>query len=154
MKLLIANHSASIHGGAEQYLREVVPMLLARGLELRILTEDATTMEGVPGWSVQDPTARTRLESWAPDVGFVNGLRSPQLEEWLVARYPTVLFAHNYYGTCVSGEKRHRFPPAATCFRRFGLPCAALYWTRGCGPLRAAEFWRSLALQRERARLL
>ena len=75
-------------------------------------------------------------------------------EEWLLSNFASMLFAHNYYGTCISGEKRHRFPTATTCSRIFGWPCVPLYWSRGCGPLRPAEFARSYALQRRRAALL
>src|SRR5262249_24938676 len=38
--------------------------------------------------------------------------------------------------------------------RRFGLACCALYWSRGCGPLNPRVFASTLALQRQRARLL
>src|SRR5262249_17492200 len=42
---------------------------------------------------------------------------------------------HNYYGTCVSGEKRHIRPSLVTCRRQFGIACIPLYFARGCGPL-------------------
>lgn len=154
MRVLVANHSAAIRGGAEQYLGEIIPALSGRGLDVRTFTEDGTHFEGVAGWSAKDPTAQARICGWGPAIVFVNGLHSPLLEEWLLARYPVVRFAHDYYGTCVSGEKRHRFPVAATCSRTFGPKCAGLYWMRGCGRMRPGEFWRSFRLQGRRAELL
>ena len=38
----------------------------------------------------------------------------------LVARWPVVKFMHGYAGTCIGGQKRHGFPTARPCDRRFG----------------------------------
>src|SRR6185436_3849435 len=103
MKLLVANHTVSAVGGVERYLADLVPVLGARGHDVAILTEDDTNIEGCRGFSTRVATFQRELSRWSPNVVFDNGISSPKLEEWLISRFPTVLFAHNYYGTCVSG---------------------------------------------------
>ncbi len=56
--------------------------------------------------------------------------------------YPTVFYAHNYLGTCASGEKCHSFPTAQPCDRLFGPACLALYYPRRCGGLNPATMWK------------
>jgi glycosyltransferase involved in cell wall biosynthesis len=87
------------------------------------------------------------------DVVLVNGIYSAEIERRIVSG-PAVLFAQNYYGTCISGEKRHQWPSPACCERVFGPACVALYVPRRCGPLRPGAAFYSGRLQLARSRLL
>ena len=72
---------------------------------------------------------------WKPDVVYSQGLEDAGLQSALLSEYPTVLYAHNYVGTCASGEKCHAFPRSEPCDRKFGPACLALYLPRRCGGL-------------------
>jgi glycosyltransferase involved in cell wall biosynthesis len=87
-------------------------------------------------------------------VILVNGLNDPKLEEFFVSGFPAVLLAHNYYGTCISGEKRHKFPAVRCCQRRFGKACLALYFPRRCGGMSISGMASGYALQSARHALL
>jgi hypothetical protein len=49
------------------------------------------------------------LAHWKPDIVYSNGIENANFESVLLRDYPTVLFAHGYYGTCGTGWKCHRF---------------------------------------------
>ena len=72
------------------------------------------------------------------------------LEEELVAHFPVVFHAHNYYGTCLTGTKRFAFPSPRQCRRRFGVACLVLHYPRRCGGLHFATMARSYSTQRQR----
>jgi glycosyltransferase involved in cell wall biosynthesis len=72
-------------------------------------------------------------EQWKPGVVYAHGRIPADWEESLCRNYPAVYFAHNFYGTCISGLKRHLFPQAEPCFRTLGPACLGLYLPRGCG---------------------
>src|SRR5439155_11071146 len=46
---------------------------------------------------------------------------------------PAIYFAHNYYGTCISGLKTFRLPRIRPCNRQFGPACLLHYLPRRCG---------------------
>jgi glycosyltransferase involved in cell wall biosynthesis len=132
--------------------------LITRGHEMAEFHE---TGDGVdterprPQWfaaaGVDD--AMRALTRWQPDVLFVQGLRSTDLEHRLLSIAPGVLFAHGFAGLCVSGHKMHMRPSPTPCTRVFGPRCLAVYFPRRCGgrnPLTALAEYR---LQRERHRL-
>lgn len=147
MRILLASWHRAVAGGAEQYLRGLIPALVSRGHEVAFLHEhDAapgvgTVDEGAPAiarWCVDALGERTALESataWRADLVYNHGLGSSDLEAALLARAPTVLFAHGYYGTCATGTKRHAFPDVAACTRTFGPACLVLHYPRRCGGL-------------------
>jgi glycosyltransferase involved in cell wall biosynthesis len=76
------------------------------------------------------------------------------LDRALMARWPVVKFMHGYFGTCIGGQKRHGFPTAQPCDRRFGVGCLALYGPRHCGELKPGPFVRHYWWAREQHRLL
>jgi glycosyltransferase involved in cell wall biosynthesis len=153
MRILVANHTTAVVGGAESYLRAVLPLLVARGHEVRMLTDDPREVPGpVPCWRGQ--SSLPEITHWAPDVAYVHGLNDPELEAWIVRTFPSVLFAHNYYGTCISGEKRHRTRIGIPCTREFGPPCLALYYPLRCGGLDPRSAIRDYKLQSARHGLL
>jgi glycosyltransferase involved in cell wall biosynthesis len=150
-------------GGAENYLRSAMAALARRGHQLSLLHESpapphaepvAPAGPGVPRWCVAElgaAAALRALAAWRPDVVWVHGLADPALEASLLGSQRCVLFAHGYYGTCVSGLKRHAFPEPRACARRFGAACLALYLPRRCGGLDPA---RAVADYRRQARRL
>ena len=162
MRILIVTSRRAIVGGVETYLRELLPALAERGYALALLYEhDAqlgqpTIDDGIaemPRWRVDD-AAYAEASAWQPDLCFVNGLDSPQAEEELLRRFPCVMFAHNYHGTCVSGAKCCAFPRAQPCERVFGAACLGWYLPRRCGGLNALTMMRQYRIERRRLDLL
>lgn len=157
MKVLVATSHAGIVGGVETYLRAVLPVLQQAGIKIGLLVEHPAPpghaaitdgCNGVPIWQVGESAAF----DWNPDVCYLQGLASPSTEMELATRLPTVLFAHNYHGTCVSGTKRFAFPSRTPCARPFGLGCLALYFPRRCGgtnPVTALQLYRLQVRRRE-----
>jgi len=96
--------------------------------------------------------------AWArdfrPDVCFSMGLLRVELEEGLLNVAPSVLFAHVYYGGCISGFKRHALPTVRPCDRAFGPGCLALFYPRRCGGLNPRLMWRQYRTQSQRRALL
>ena len=148
MRVLIATESLEVHGGAETHLRAVLPLLAAdHELAVTYGTPPApgrpTIVDGVPGvpaWQVGD------RPGWRPDVVYQHGLHDPAVEADLAARHPSVLFAHTYHGTCVSGTKCHAARGYRTCTKPLGPGCLAVYLPFGCGgrsPLTMVRAYRS-----------
>jgi glycosyltransferase involved in cell wall biosynthesis len=65
-----------------------------------------------------------------------------------------VFFAHNYYGTCISGAKTFKSPVVTPCDRRFGWQCLAHYYPRRCGGWNPVTMVRLFTQQRDRLELL
>jgi glycosyltransferase involved in cell wall biosynthesis len=165
MRIVIANDGISDAGGVQTYLSAVTGGLVARGHTLAILHCDSgreppdvpapirtlprynVTAEGLEG-------AVDRLAGWAPDLCFSHNMNLLGVDRALLARWPVVKFMHGYFGTCIGGEKRHGFPVAQPCSRRFGIACLALYGPRRCGSLKPASFVRDYRWAREQHALL
>jgi glycosyltransferase involved in cell wall biosynthesis len=166
MRLVIANPHAAIVGGAETYLRELLPTLRGRGHELALLHENQAAewtgkiTEHVPGltcWHAGGQPLQAlmaRVADWRPDVVYAQGLESPELEHALLERFPVVLFAHNYHGTCPSGTKRFAAPSPRPCGRTFGVGCLVRFYPRRCGGLNPRTMLRQYRLQQQRMALL
>lgn len=165
MRIAIVHWTRAVVGGAERYLRALVPRLLEKGHELSIAFE-TDAWAGSPAidppgsdlakWQI-DPSrvadAVCVVRAWNPDVVYMHGLQSVALETALVRVAPSVIFLHGHYGTCATGQKRHTRPRIVACTRTFGIPCLAVNYLRGCGsrsPVGLARFYRS---QRGRAAL-
>jgi glycosyltransferase involved in cell wall biosynthesis len=147
MRILIATTHRNLVGGIERYVQRLIPALRAGGHNVALLYEDpfdpaAATIDSLepdlPAWchntrSYGDKMAA--ISEWGPDLVYSQGLQDNDLEEALLDRYPTILYAHNYYGTCLSGAKCHSFPGVRPCTRRFGKACLVLYYPRRCGGL-------------------
>src|SRR5262245_59003965 len=136
MRVLVATTFRSVLGGVETYLRALLPGLRARGHEVAVWHElpaepgrpviDAD-VDGVPVWQGRD--CWREAERWRPDVAYAQGVQDPALEEaFLLGSFPTVLFAHNYHGTCVSGTKMHASPCPRPCDRTLGMGCLAAFF--------------------------
>lgn len=165
MRIAISLNMPAMLGGAESYLRALIPLLERAGHALCIFCEKevpAGTPNLVEGpkpvtFCVQTlgrADALSRLARWRPDVVYQQGLLDPSLEEALLRHFPCALYAHSYLGTCISGAKSHAFPRRSTCEREFGPTCLALYLPRRCGGLSPLTAYRSYKDQRQRLALL
>ena len=152
MRILLANDGFGDAGGVQNYLDAVAAGLRSRGHTLAILHRDATpapfaaaATRSLPQFSVAvdgiDPTL-DRVSRWAPDLCFSHNMNVLDIDRALIARWPVVKFMHGYFGTCIGGQKRHGFPMARPCDRRFGVACLALYGPRHCGELKPGAFVR------------
>jgi len=162
LRILIANLNRNIVGGAEKYLRDLIPGLRARGEAVALVYECPMDPEAeridppaseVPTWCTTELGVDATLgwiAKWKPDVVYSHGLDDGSLESGLLAKYPNILYAHTYYGTCVSGTKCHAMPHAQPCGRKFGAPCLLLYYPRRCGGLNPRTMWQMFRVQSER----
>lgn len=146
MRVLIANDGFGDAGGVQTYLDAVVPALTARGHDFALLhlssdsfhqpAEGPSRAPAMPRFSVAErgvDGALADARAWQPDVCFSHNMRDLDIERRLVEVAPVVKFMHGYFGTCLGGQKMHRFPAAAPCDRRLGAACLALYLPCGCG---------------------
>lgn len=165
MRILIANFGMSDVGGVQTYLKAVAEGLVARGHELAILHDGGAVaflnvpgqIRGLPQFEVDAKRiapAFDRIARWAPDVCFSHNMNLLDVEGALLVRWAVVKFMHGYSGTCIGGQKRHAFPVAQPCDRRFGVACLALYGPRHCGELRPGAFVRHYRWAREQHDLL
>jgi glycosyltransferase involved in cell wall biosynthesis len=162
MKLLVLNRSRGRIGGVEMYLKALLPKLTALGHDVWFAYEN----EPLPaGESVCDLGAQTRQISTSsslralvrelkPDLAFVNGLESAELEATVGEETPVALFLHGYQGACISGAKRHAFPSHKPCERSLGPACLLYYFPRRCGGLNPVSALNLYSTQRQRQRVL
>jgi glycosyltransferase involved in cell wall biosynthesis len=162
MRILIATSHRNLVGGVEKYLQDILPCLVERGHQLALLYEfafdpaaepiDAPRLD-LPFCGTEESGAASGLSfvrDWKPDVVYSQGLENAGLQSVLLNEYPTVLYAHNYVGTCASGEKCHAFPGSEPCDRQFGPACLALYFPRRCGGLNPGTMWKMYQRAAER----
>ncbi|HXZ80678.1 MAG TPA: glycosyltransferase family 4 protein [Terriglobales bacterium] len=165
MRIAVANHHYRQAGGSETYLSALLPALAQTGHEIGLLAEiDAPASRseielpaGSPCWIVEGFGRRQALHSvrrFDPDVLFCHGLVDPHLEAALLEVAPAVFFMHNFYGTCISGEKTFKSPIPRPCQRRFGGGCLLHYYPHRCGGLNPMAMWNSFQLQSARNRFL
>lgn len=164
MKLAIYNWTHRRTGGAEVYLASVLPALAARGAQIgfwhewdRPLDRDPIPLAAdTPRWcgDLGFAEALAGLSAWQPDVIYAHGSQRPDWERAVSRVAPTVYFIHNYYGTCISGAKAHKFPRARPCTQRFGWGCLASYYPRHCGGWHPLTAWRLYRDQAARLRNL
>lgn len=165
MRIAVANWSRREVGGAERYLSRVIPALGALGHEIAFFHEfDAPADRdplplppGAPDWCVAEmgrEGALTALREWEPDLVYTHLVQDPELEAALVEMAPTVLFAHGYSGTCISGSKSFKRPRMKPCGRRFGWECMLHYYPRRCGGMSPLTMLRDYRDQSKRRDLL
>lgn len=166
MRILVTNPSRLLLGGAEKYLELLLPALARRGHSLALLYEHpfddgAATIDGLagdlPAWCSDEIGLSSLLDqvaAWNPDVVYTQGFDDPNLEDALLNRYFSVLYAHTYYGTCLSGRKCYSAPRFRPCSRRFGASCLLMYYPRRCGGLNPTTMWRLLEIQSRRKKRL
>lgn len=166
MKLAVVTHTHRLVGGVETYLDRLLPELSARGVELALWSEagvatgrrETIALAGdAPHWSATalgTDAALRALADWRPDLLFVHGLESPQIERALLGVARAVFFAHTYHGTCISEAKTTRLPAIRTCERRFGVACLGHYYPRRCGGWSPVTLLVAYRRQAARLRLL
>ncbi|MBV9769062.1 MAG: glycosyltransferase family 4 protein [Bryobacterales bacterium] len=155
MRILITVAHRNLVGGVEKYLQAILPGLRARGHQVALFYEyrfDPSKERidppdsNIPCCGIEESGAQAAWQfatGWNPEVVYSQGLeRAADLEAALLNKYPTVLYAHNYIGTCVSGEKCHSFPTPQPCDRRLSPMCLVLYYPRRCGGLNPATMWK------------
>lgn len=161
MRIVVVNVNRAIVGGVETYLQAVLPRLHEAGHTLGLLTERhvppgaADLAEDAPvteSWVTSDAGATKTLDAvaaWGPDVVYLQGAIDPDLTAGLGARFPLVLYAHTYFGTCISGTKCQTVYPRP-CDRTFGFACLGLYLPRRCGGRNPLTMFRAFREQRRR----
>jgi glycosyltransferase involved in cell wall biosynthesis len=156
LRIAVVAPNQHLIGGAETYLRWVLATLVERGHTLGFAFE-APTSDGARAvdrrtgalerWSLRDlgrQAFAAELARFAPDVVFLQGAHDETLDLELASRYPAVLFAHGFYGTCVTGARVHRIPQRQICNRRMGMACLPVNFLRGCGgrdPIRLSKLY-------------
>lgn len=165
MRIAVVNWSRRKAGGVETYLGNVIPEIARRGHELSFWSEmDAphdreriALPAGVPAWCVAEMgegRAFEELRAWRPDLLYVHKVMLPRVEEKLLDVAPAVFFAHDYYGTCISGLKTHKFPEVVPCDRSFGRGCLLHYYPHRCGGLNPLTMLKLFRVQSSRLALL
>ncbi len=161
MRVLIATEHAGIVGGVETHLRAVLPLLRNTGFEIGLLTNrdhDPATgiLSGCPDvsrWTYAgQPLAGVlrNVAQWKPDVVYQHGIANPEVEAELAGRFPSVLYAHGYHGTCISGTKCFAATGYQACSRTLGRGCLAAYLPRRCGGRNPITMLQSYRHQRRR----
>jgi glycosyltransferase involved in cell wall biosynthesis len=165
MRIACASWSRRHVGGIESYLEFVVPALQALGHDVSFWSERNSPVDrrevqlpsGVRTWCAETDGLERSLDglrSWTPSVLFVHGLTEPEIERRLLDVAPSVLLAHSYYGTCISGSKTRRLPWVQPCTRVLGAGCLAHFYPRRCGGLNPATLVRDYRRQTDRLALL
>jgi glycosyltransferase involved in cell wall biosynthesis len=165
MRIAFVNHSRRKIGGTEVYLDSVIPAFARAGHDVACLYESdevshrelITFPEAAPRWCVAELSASRALKelrAWHPDVCFTHGLHDPDLEEAVVAFGHSVLYVHNFYGTCISGDKTLSNGTPTPCERRFGPACLLHYFPDHCGGNNAFTMWSLYKLQSRRLELM
>src|SRR5439155_16590289 len=160
--ILIVNWSSRNVAGIEDYLRNLIPALhrdghelaLAHQVDVRHKRARIPLPTGTPSWDVSVLGTRRSLDemkAWKPDLIYAHGLLDPKFEAGFLKVAPAIYFAHNYYGTCISGMKTFTFPTVRPCSRRFGAACVLHYFPRRCGGRNPITMWR--LFRRESSRL-
>jgi glycosyltransferase involved in cell wall biosynthesis len=165
VRIAIVNWTSRRVAGAESYINSVLLQLSTLGHALAywheidgpVDREPIKIPDGVPVWSVANlgsDVALKALRNWQPDLIFAHGLLSPGLEAATLKIAPAVFFAHDYYGTCISGAKTFKSPVVRPCDRRFGPACLLHYFPHRCGGLNPVTMLRLYSQQSKRLELL
>ncbi len=164
MKIAAVNLNRAKVGGAETYLDTVIPALAAAGHQIAFFSEleappgapRIRLPERAPAWCASEMGARQALAAlaqWRPEVIYVHGMSLPSAAR-IIEIAPAVLFAHGYYGTCISGNKMFAAPRPRPCARRFGWRCLVNYYPRRCGGLNPMRMWTDYWLESARLGLM
>lgn len=165
MRLALVNWTNRKIGGTGSYLSTIAPRLREAGFEVALWHEvdvpadlDVIPLPAAsPVWSVASlglEPALAALKEWQPSVIYAHGLLDPAVERRTLGIAPSVFFAHNYYGTCISGAKTFKSPVVTPCSRRFGWQCLANYYPRRCGGWSPVTMVRHFHQQKSRLELL
>lgn len=165
MRIAVINWNRRRIGGVETYLNTIIPELFRAGHELAFWCEfdepadreQINLPPGSPAWCVSELGSKRALASlreWEPDLIYTHKLQNPKLEAETLRIAPSVFFAHDYYGTCISGAKTFKFPVVKPCNRRFGGQCLLHYFPHRCGGWNPITMLKLYHLQSQRLKLL
>ena len=165
MRIAIVNWSRRKAGGIETYLNTVIPELDRAGHELAFWHEVDVPAErepielpqDAPSWCVAElgkERAVAALRDWQPDVIYSHKVEDPELEAATLGVAPSVYFAHDYQGMCISGTRTFKFPTIKPCGRDFDRQCLAHYFPHRCGGLSPLTMLKHYRLQSKRQELL
>jgi glycosyltransferase involved in cell wall biosynthesis len=165
MRIAVMNSHHARIGGAETYLDTLIAALDAAGHRIAFFSEQDSppSMQRIrlpaaaPAWSASEmgwPQVLAALASWRPDVIYVHGMDDLPAAARIVESAPAVLFAHGYYGTCISGNKMFSAPRPRPCARRFGWRCFIQYYPHRCGGLNPLRMWNDYRKQSVRLGLM
>jgi len=165
MRIAIVNWNRRRIAGTETYLSAVIPELHRLGHSLAFWHErdESTDYERIelpvnsPSWCVAElgrEISLAALREWRPDLIYSHGLADPALEAAAIRIAPSVFFAHNYHGTCISGAKTFKSPTIMPCSRRFGWQCLLHFYPHRCGGLNPITMWDQYRLQSRRLEVL
>jgi glycosyltransferase involved in cell wall biosynthesis len=161
MRIAIVNWSKRRVGGVETYLNTIIPELSHAGHEIAfwhevdepLEREEIRLPDTAPAWCVDAmgvEQALSALSDWRPDVIYTHKLSDPDLERKVLGLAPSVFFAHDYNGTCISGTKTFKYPIVQPCSRRFGWQCLAHYFPHRCGGLSPVTMFKLYGMQARR----
>ena len=161
MRIAVVNWSRRRVGGVETYLSTIIPELSRAGHEIAFWHEVDEPVEraeiglpdNAPAWCVSAMGAERALAvllDWRPDVIYAHKLSDPDLERKVLGLAPSVFFAHDYNGTCISGTKTFKYPIVQPCNRRFGWQCLAHYFPHRCGGLSPITMFKLYGVQSKR----
>jgi glycosyltransferase involved in cell wall biosynthesis len=165
VRIAVATWSGRLVGGVEDYLARIIATLIGAGHRVMLWTEVDGPLDRAPiAGRVDVPRlcavelgpdeAVGKLRAWCPDVIFAHGLQDPSIERQLLSVAPAVCLTHNYYGTCISGEKTFKSPVITPCHKTFGDACLFHYFPRRCGGWNPVTMVREYRRQTERLELL
>lgn len=165
LRIAVVNWSKRRVGGVETYLNTIIPELSRAGHEIAFWHEVDEPVEreqiglpdNAPSWCVSAMgagAALSALRNWQPDVIYTHKVSDPSLERKVLGLAPSVFFAHDYNGTCISGTKTFKSPVVRPCSRRFGWQCLLHYFPHRCGGLSPVTMFRLYGLQSKRLKNL
>jgi glycosyltransferase involved in cell wall biosynthesis len=165
VRIAVIAAQQGVVGGAETYITQFLLAFRARGHQLAFAFELASQpnraadrgLDLVERWDLSALTRSAfldRLAAFDADIVFLHGAEDADLDLELTRRFRTVLFAHGFYGTCVTGLRVHRVPTRQICTRRSGAACLPLNYLRGCGARNPVGLLKLYSSQRTRAEVL
>ena len=165
MRIAFLSQSRRRIGGTEAYLDAVLPAFCRAGHSVAFICENDShaqpgliaSPEGSATWcasSLGIPQVLQELARWKPDIAYAHGLANPDFEDAILGIAAGVLYVHNYYGTCISGEKSHSTATPRICQRRFGPACLLHYFPDHCGGRSPFTMWSQYRLQARRLQLM
>lgn len=163
MRIAIVNRHDRIVGGAEQYLAATLGPMTAGGHEVSLWCEepraeqlDERTPINCPthhvAWSGESGREQLldQLAAYEADVVCVHSPLDFDIEDALLARYPSIFFGHAYALTCISGGKTLHGLTDRPCGRVLGPGCLLHYYPHRCGGLNPVTMTRNYLLNQRR----
>lgn len=164
MRVAVVNWNDRRIGGAETYLARLLPALLEQGCELAFwsqvrepLDRDSVVPDGVEAFCAAETgltDAVRGLRAWGPHLVYAHGFTDPGVEARIQAVGPAIFYAHNYYGTCITGGKTQHRPAVVPCDREFGRACLGQFYPRRCGGRSPLTMLSNYRIQSRRLELL